>query len=129
MKEYWEFYINLFSNENISIRIITYSATLATLTFLINYIIKPIWSRLILKRNIIAERKIERFAKKIEANPQRDRYFSTDEISSLLNLPKDEVIEILVRAPKFKSNYSQTLWVRRKLYKPEDDIGYGEELI
>jgi hypothetical protein len=49
MKEAWDFYLSLFTNENVAIRIGVYGATLATLTFLITFVFKPIFSSI--KRN------------------------------------------------------------------------------
>lgn len=46
MKEAWDFYISLFTHENVAIRIGAYGATLATLTFLITFIFKPIISKI-----------------------------------------------------------------------------------
>jgi hypothetical protein len=43
MKEAWDFYISLFTHENIAIRLGAYGATLATLTFLLTWILKPLY--------------------------------------------------------------------------------------
>ena len=39
--EAWNFYIGLFHNENMAVRVATFTATLATLTSLITFVIKP----------------------------------------------------------------------------------------
>ena len=41
--EFWDFYIGLYSNENFVIRIAAFTATLAAITFLLNFILRPIW--------------------------------------------------------------------------------------
>lgn len=43
VKNFWNFYIGLFSNDNFAIRIAAFTATLAAITFLLNFIIKPIF--------------------------------------------------------------------------------------
>jgi len=46
MKEAWDFYISLFTHENVAVRVGAYGATLATLSFLITFIFKPISSKI-----------------------------------------------------------------------------------
>ena len=46
MKEALDFYISLFFHENVAVRVGAYAATLATLSFLITFIFKPIYSAL-----------------------------------------------------------------------------------
>ncbi|MCT4648485.1 MAG: hypothetical protein N4A74_26090 [Carboxylicivirga sp.] len=115
MKEVWEFYIMLFSDEIIAVRIITYSASLATLTFLITYVIKPLYKIIFQKRNILAERKLIKYAKQIEKDKNRAKYLGIENISEVLNISHDEVRDIITRSPKFKKIHStQELWVRKK---------------
>lgn len=57
LKEAWSFYINLLLNsENMAVRIATFTATLAALTFLINFILKPSYTYL---RRHFAKIKVE----------------------------------------------------------------------
>lgn len=50
MWEAWDFYIALYSHENIAVRIATLGATIAMLSFLITFVLKPIWKRVKRKR-------------------------------------------------------------------------------
>lgn len=50
MKEAWDFYISIFTHENVAVKIGAYGATLATLSFLITFIFKPIYKRI--ERNV-----------------------------------------------------------------------------
>ncbi|HEK21394.1 hypothetical protein [Mucilaginibacter sp.] len=44
LNEFWNFYTGLFSNENLAIRIGAFAATVAAITFLLNFVFKPTWA-------------------------------------------------------------------------------------
>lgn len=46
MAEFWDWYISLFYNETNSVKIAAWSATLATVTLVINFIMKPFYASL-----------------------------------------------------------------------------------
>lgn len=43
LKHFWDLYIGLFSDPSVGVRIAAWTTTLATLTFLLNFIFKPLW--------------------------------------------------------------------------------------
>ena len=128
MKEAWDFYFSLYSKETIGLGISAFIATLSALTFFISFVIRPLYYILFQKRNFYAERTLVKFAKQIEKNKNKTKYIGINDISELLNIPHDEARIIITRSPKFRKIHSvQELWVRRKVYTPEDDDSYGEK--
>ena len=49
---FWNFYVSLFTNDNVTIKIAAFTATIAALTFLLNFILKPIYKSI---RNYFAK--------------------------------------------------------------------------
>lgn len=46
IKKAWDFYIELFSHENMAVRVATFTATITAITFLLNFIFKPFWGQM-----------------------------------------------------------------------------------